>query len=116
MKLFKHKHKWKSIITGDMISEGVDEFYKCKCGARKIKYMWNEEYIIKDEKLEEEKYEKIIWDSIIYLFLNKKRLAKKMSERISDEWGSKSFRFGTTLKEPNIYNSDGYIIDFKISE
>ena len=45
-KIFKHKHKWKSIITASMISEGVDEFYKCKCGARKIKYMWNDKYFI----------------------------------------------------------------------
>lgn len=42
----KHKHKWKSIITGEMISDGVDEFYECKCGARKIKYMWNDKYFI----------------------------------------------------------------------
>lgn len=45
-KIFKHKHKWKSIYSSSLYDEGWDYFYICKCGAIKRKYMnCNEEII-----------------------------------------------------------------------
>ena len=46
--LFKYKHKWKSQLDCNMISEGVDEFYRCRCGATKIKYMSDKKYYINE--------------------------------------------------------------------
>lgn len=45
-KIFKHKHKWKSIYSSSLYDEGWDYFYICKCGAIKRKYMYCNEEII----------------------------------------------------------------------
>lgn len=60
----------------------------------------------------EKRYKRIIWDAIVYLFVNRKSLAKELAEQKSDEWGSKLIRFGTALED----FENGYVIDFKISE
>ena len=48
--LFKHKHKWKFIMScsslDDLYAEGWDYWYVCKCGAVKRKYMLYDEEII----------------------------------------------------------------------
>ena len=62
-------------------------------------------------KRNEKEYRKIIWDSIIYLFFHRKKLAKDFAKYKSDEWGSKFIRFGV-FNDPN----GSYVIDFKISE
>lgn len=58
------------------------------------------------------RYKKILWDAIIYLFINRKALAKELAKQKFDEHGSKNIRFGTALKD----FKNGYVIDFKISE
>lgn len=61
--------------------------------------------------MEEKRYRKIIKDIIIYLIVNRKKIAKDLQQQKFDKNKTKYFRFGT-----NLFDDDDYVIEIKIYE
>lgn len=61
--------------------------------------------------MEEKRYRKIIKDIIIYLIVNRRKIAKDLQQQDFDKNKTKYFRFGT-----NLFDDDDYVIEIKICE
>lgn len=61
--------------------------------------------------MEEKRHRKIIKDIIIYLIVNRRKIAKSLQQQDFDKNKTKYFRFGT-----NLFDDDDYVIEIKICE
>lgn len=61
--------------------------------------------------MEEKRYRRIIKDIIIYLIVNRRKIAKDLQQQDFDKNKTKYFRFGT-----NLFDDDDYVIEIKICE